>query len=121
MSGRIAIAKAILLSQFVYFLQILDIEKGKICKRIQKMLNDYIKGKTSRHWISEAQTTTPAHKGGQGFFCITKFTEALKIAFVTRYARGTDDQWCDLMDLTLHITPETRLELHDWGRRDSKR
>ena len=48
-SGRIAIAKAILLSQFVYFLQILDIHNNDICfcQRMEDLLLNYFRGKTT--------------------------------------------------------------------------
>ena len=46
--GRVAIAKAILLSQFVYFLQVLDVEESTISERIEKTLHNFIKGKTKR-------------------------------------------------------------------------
>ena len=67
-TGRVAIAKAILLSQFVYFLQVLDVEESTICERIEKTLHNFIKGKTSRNWLAADLINTPKSKGWTGFF-----------------------------------------------------
>jgi hypothetical protein len=74
MSGRLAVPKAILLSQFVYFLQVQDTEENEICKRIQELLIDNLRGKTSSKWIAVDILTTSQN---QGFFCITKFKQAI--------------------------------------------
>jgi hypothetical protein len=73
----VAIAKAILLSQFVYFLQILDIHGNNICERIETLLQDYIKGKSTRNCVSSKEISTSHSLGGLGFFNIKKFTQAL--------------------------------------------
>ena len=67
-SERVAIAKAILLSQFVYFLQILDVHNNDICKRIEDLLQNYIKGKSTRNWVSAKAINTSHSLGGLGFF-----------------------------------------------------
>ena len=61
-SGRVAISKAILLSQFIYFLQVLDVDKTDICEKIEKTLHNFIKGKTKRNWISADMINTPKSK-----------------------------------------------------------
>ena len=109
-SGRVAISKAILLSQFMYFLQVLDVDSTDICDRIEKTLHSFIKGKTKRNWISAEMINTPRSKGGLGLFNIKKFTMSLKAAFIMRYVRGTDDHWCDKVDLSLGTTKENRKE-----------
>ena len=114
-SGRVAIAKAILLSQFVYFLQILDVHGNDICERIEHLLQGYIKGKSTRNWVSSNEINTSHSLGGLGFFNIKKFTHALNASFVLRYVRKTDDHWCDKIDQSLKLTPETRHRILDWG------
>ena len=58
---------------------------------------------------------TPRSKGGLGLFNIKKFTMSLKAAFILRYVRGTDDHWCDKVDLSLGTTKENRKEILAWG------
>ena len=103
-SGRIAIAKAILLSQFVYFLQILNVHNNDIFKRIEDLLHKYILGKNTKKWVSAKAINTSRFLGGLGFFNIMKFTQALKSSFVMRYIRKTDDHWCDLVDSSQHLS-----------------
>ena len=110
-----AIAKAILLSQFVYFLQILDVQSNDICKKIEFLLQKYIKGKSTRNWVSAEAINTSHSLGGLGFFNIKKFTQALKSSFVMTYMRKTDDHWCDRIDQSLKLTPDSRHQILDWG------
>ena len=114
-SGRVAISKAILLSQFIYFLQVLDVDKTDICEKIEKTLHNFIKGKTKRNWISADMINTPKSKGGLGLFNIRKFTMSLKAAFILRYVRGTEDHWCDRIDQALELDRDNRKEILSWG------
>ena len=51
--GRVAIAKALLLSLFIYLLKMLDTTTSSICERIQTLLNGFILGDTKRKWMVE--------------------------------------------------------------------
>ena len=53
--------------------------------------------------------------GGLGLFNIKIFTQALKSSYVMRYVRKTDDHWCDRIDQSLKLTPDTRHRILDWG------
>ena len=106
-SGRVAIAKAILQSKFVYFLQILDVHNNDLFKKIEDLLQSYIKGKSPRNWVSADASNTSHSMGGLGFFNIIKFTQALNSSFVMRYVRKTDDNWCDQVDQSLKLKPDT--------------
>ena len=68
-SGRVHIAKTLLLSQLVYYMQVLDLIENFL-ERVQEVLFNYIKGKTKRNWLSKDLITTPKAKGGLGFFKI---------------------------------------------------
>ena len=48
LNGRVAIAKAILLSQFVYLLTIMYTNTTSIYNQVQQLLNKYILGETHR-------------------------------------------------------------------------
>ena len=50
--GRISIAKAVMLSQYVYCLTCIDASENMI-KKIQEQLDNFIRGDTRRNWISE--------------------------------------------------------------------
>jgi len=58
---------------------------------------------------------TPRSKGGLGLFNIKKFTVSLKAAFILIYVRGTEDHWCDRIDLSFGINKENRKEILAWG------
>ena len=103
-SGRVHIAKSLLLSQLVYYMQVLDMSENFI-ERVQQVLFNYIKGKTKMNWLSKDIITTPKVKGGLGFFKITDFYYAQKCTTLRRYAKDvTDDIWCDLLDQCLSLT-----------------
>ena len=86
--GRVAIAKCLLLSQFVYLLTVLDATTSSICQRIQILLNNYILGDTKRHWLGEDYMYTRKSLGGLGFIKITTFVQGLKCAWMKRYICG---------------------------------
>ena len=88
----------------------MDVEKFDICKKLEKTLQDFIKGKTKRNWISAYLINSPRSKGGLGLFSIRKFTMALKSAFILRYAQGTKDHWCDTIDQLCNL--EKAQEMH---------
>ena len=113
--GRVAIAKSLLLSQLVYFMQVLDFTQENL-DELESLLYDYIKGKTKRNWLSKEQIRTPKNKGGIGFFDITKFYYAQKCTLIRRYAKDqTEDVWCDVLDHTLALSKETRGYILEWG------
>lgn len=114
-SGRVHIAKSLLLSQLVYCMQVLDLNENFL-ERTQDILFRYIKGKTKRNWLSKDLITTAKSKGGLGFFNITDFYYAQKCTTLRRYAKDvTDDLWCDLLDNALSLTPTTRQRILQWG------
>ena len=114
-SGRVHIAKALLLSQLVYYMQVLDLSENFLNKT-QEILLQYIKGKTKRNWLSKNLIITPKAKGGLSFFNIIDFYYAQKCTTLRRYAKDvTDDLWCDLLDQTLSLTPATRKCILEWG------
>ena len=114
-TGRVAIAKSILLSQLVYPMQVLDLTQENL-DEIENILYNYIKGKTKRNWLSKEQIRTPKNKGGIGFFDISKFFYAQKCTLIRRYAKDlTDDTWCDILDDLLGLSRETRGNILEWG------
>ena len=114
-TGRVAIAKSILLSQLVYPMQVLDLTQENL-DEIENILYDYIKGKTKRNWLSKEQIRMPKNKGGLGFFDISKFFYAQKCTLIRRYAKDlTDDTWCDILDDLLGLSRETRGNILEWG------
>ena len=50
--GRISIAKALILSQYVYCFTCIDATENMV-KQIQEQLDSFIRGDTRRNWISE--------------------------------------------------------------------
>ena len=78
LNGRVAIAKSILLSQFVYLLTILDTNTTSICNQEQKLLNKYILGDTNRHRMGEDYIYTKKSQGGLRFININNFVRGLK-------------------------------------------
>ena len=70
--GRISIAKALLLSQYVYCFTCIDASENMI-KKIQAQLDNFIRGDTRRNWISEDLLFTSKERGGLGFFKLTDF------------------------------------------------
>ena len=114
-SGRVHIAKALLLSQLVYYMQVLDLSENFLM-RTEEILFRYIKGKTKRNWLSRDIIITPKIKGGLGFFKIIDFYYAQKCTTLRRYAKEvTDDLWCDMLDHCLSLTPATRTDIFKWG------
>ena len=75
--GRISIAKALILSQYVYCFTCIDATENMI-KKIQVQLNSFIRGDTKRNWISDDLLYTSKDKGGLGFFNLTDFIDAIK-------------------------------------------
>ena len=67
--GRISIAKARLLSQYVYCFTCIDTSENMI-KKIQAQLDNF---DTRRNWISEDLLYTSKDRGGLGFFTLTDF------------------------------------------------
>ena len=80
---------------------------------LEELLQTYIKGKSKRNWVSAKAINTGNSMGGLGFF--KKFTQALKSSFVMRYVRKADDHWCDRVDQSLKLTPDTK----SWTRETS--
>ena len=114
-SGKVHIAKALLLSQLVYYMQVLDLSENFLM-RTEEILFRYIKGKTKRNWLSRDIIITPKMKGGLGFFKIIDFYYAQKCTTLRRYAKEvTDDLWCDMLDHCLSLTPATRANIFKWG------
>ena len=85
----------------------MDVHGNNICKRIEILLQKYIKGNSTINWVSAEAINTSNSLGGLDFFNIKKFTQALKSSFVLRYIRKTDDHWCDKIDQSLKLTPDT--------------
>lgn len=112
--GRIAVAKALLLSQYVYSFTCIDISKNMI-KDIQNQLDNFIRGETKRKWISEDLMYTPKEKGGIGFFKLEDFISGLKITWMRRYGKGTSDHWANLLDAKLGLTEWTRKKAWKMG------
>ena len=114
-TGRVAIAKSILLAQLVYPMQTLDLDDQTLDK-IEKMLYGYIKGRTKRNWLSKSYICTPVAKGGLGFFNIRDFYMAQKMTLLRRFAKDcSEDLWCDILDEALGTTKETRHQIFEWG------
>jgi hypothetical protein len=51
-TGRISIAKALLLSQYIYCFSCIDIS-ADMTKRIQEQLDNFIYGETKREWLGQ--------------------------------------------------------------------
>ena len=116
-SGRVAIAKAILLSQFVYLLTILDTTTSSICDRIQTLLNNFILGDTKRKWMSEDYIYTRKSQGGLGFIRLSTFVQGLKCAWMKRYICGANDHWAHMLDIRFGVTDEHRAKITLMGNR----
>ena len=65
--GKVSIAKALLLSQYVYCFTCIDTTDTMI-KKIQQQLDNFIRGNTKRKWLKEDLLYTSKEKGGIGFF-----------------------------------------------------
>ena len=102
-SGRIGITKCILLSDFVYLLTILDTNITRICDRLQKILDDFIKGDTKRQRTSTNYLYTEKSAGGLGFIKIEHFVKGLRAAWMKRYVLGTKDAWTEQLDQRFNI------------------
>ena len=61
--GRISIAKALILSQYVYCFTCIDATENMV-KKIQEQHENFIRGDTKRNWISEDFLYTSKDKGG---------------------------------------------------------
>jgi hypothetical protein len=61
--GRVSIAKALLLSQYVYCFNCIDASDSMI-KKIQQQLDNFIRGNTKRKWLKEDLLYTSKVKGG---------------------------------------------------------
>ena len=59
----------------------------------QSQLKNYIRGDTARKWLSKEYIETDKLKGGLGFFNIRDFIDGLKVAWINRYTKGTNDRW----------------------------
>ena len=47
---------------------------------------------------------------------ITDFLDSLKISWIRRYTiQQINDHWCDILDIRLGLTPDTRRNLLNWG------
>ena len=71
-AGRISIAKALILFQYVYCFTCIDATENMV-KKIQDQLDIFIRGDTKRNWISEDFLYTSKDEGGLGFFLLTDF------------------------------------------------
>ena len=107
--GRVSIAKALLLIQYVYFFTCIDATDSMI-KKIQQQLDNFIRGNTRRKWMKEDLLYTSKEKGGIGFFKLTEFIDAIKITWIRRYGMGTSDHWCDIID--------NKIGLNEWNRKN---
>ena len=86
-NGRVAIAKTILFSQFVYLLTVLDTNTSAICNQVQKILNKFILADTNIHWMCEEYIYTRKSLGGLGFINILNVLGRRDI-FVDRKTTG---------------------------------
>ena len=100
--GRVSIAKALILSQYVYCFTCIDATENMV-KKIQDQLENFIRGDTKHNWISEDFLYTSKDKGGLGFFKLTDFIDAIKITWIRRYGMGTKDHWFDILDYQLNL------------------
>ena len=81
LNGKVAIAKEILLSPFVYLLTVIDTNTSAICNQVQKIMNKFILGETNRLWMGEEYIYTRKSLGGLGFLNILNFVRGLKYAW----------------------------------------
>ena len=112
--GRVSIAKALILSQYVYCFTCIDATENMV-KKIQEQHENFIRGDTKRNWISEDFLYTSKDKRGLWFFKLTDFIDAIKITWIRRYGMGTKDHWCDLMDFQLNLTEWNRKKVWRMG------
>ena len=61
--GRVSIAKALILSQYVYSFTCIYATESMV-KKIQDQLDYFIRGNTKRNWIGEDLLYTAKDKGG---------------------------------------------------------
>ena len=123
LQGRITIAKVMLIPQYTYIGSVLDTLEQNHYEKIQAQINAYIihndtlQTKDTRHnWISSSVLYSPKNKGGLGMIRITDFLDSLKISWIRRYTiQQINDHWCDILDIRLGLTPDTRKNLLNWG------
>ena len=123
-NGRVTIAKAMLLPQYTYIGSVLDQISNTRYNSIQRTLdhfvlhNSYLEpSKASRNWIKPDILYADKTKGGYGQIQVVDFFKSIKTSWIKRYASGNiNDQWCDLLDKELGLTPLNRQDLYKWGR-----
>ena len=118
--GRIAISKALLISQYTYISSILFLTPTQIAAA-QTQINNFILGISSQNkkWISNDRLYLPISKGGLGCMELGSFFDGLKISWMRRYiVEGYQDHWADILDNSLHITPPQRANVLEWGDQD---
>ena len=123
-NGRVTIAKTMLLPQYTYIGSVLDKISNTRYNSIQKTLdhfvlhNSYLEpSKTSRNWIKPDILYADKIKGGYGQIKVVDFFKSIKTSWIKRYAsESIYDQWCDLLDKELGLTPQNRHKLYKWGR-----
>ena len=115
--GRITIAKTKLVSQIIYISTVLT-PNTAIMEEIQTLINNFVMGIecTKKHWINRDLMYTHTSQGGFGMIRLESFFKAIKVSWIKRYSVDKiDDNWADIIDTFLHLTPDTRHIIHNYG------
>jgi hypothetical protein len=88
-SGRITVAKSLLVAKLNYFGSIIPLNE-QILGECQKPINNFIKGTLK---ISDDMITAEISKGGLGFFNLKNFFTSLQCSWVKRAYQSCIDNW----------------------------
>ena len=115
--GRLTITKTKLISQITYISTVLTPNQTAI-HEMQTMINNFVMGidNKSKNWISRDTMYTPIAQGGIGMIKLDDFMKAIKVSWIKRYSIDKiNDNWADIIDDFLHISPDTRHIIHKYG------
>ena len=121
-SGKITIAKSLLLSQYTYIGSVLEISDTR-AKHIQDNLNSFIfynkpnkAGAIVYLHVKEEVLYGRKSEGGFGMLRVDDFFHGLKCSWIKRYTVDKiDDHWADMLNMQLKLTPSTRQLMLELG------
>ena len=112
-SGRINVAKGLLVSQLSHQVVVLDISPQTI-DLAEGFIMDFIVN-DNRKWISQDIICTPKNRHGLGFFQLDHFYAAIQVNFLKNYNKDCDESWAKLLDESTGFSPHQRHNLWKMG------
>ena len=112
-SGRINVAKGLLVSQLSHQAVVLDLSP-QVIDLAENSIIEYIIN-DNKKWISQDMICTPKNRYGLGFFYLDHFYSAIQVNFLKNYNPNCKEPWALLLDQSTGFSPKQRHNLWKMG------